>query len=174
MDYKDKLGTRLKDYLNRPEEEKMIWLAITHSRLMVDKQEFGQTGAITKDEHKYLSMVETYLDKFLTSYLGRLSTKDLQRLNKRIVNYDIRVMDRYTLNRVEGKLKDDLEVTHLTRDEFEDLCDGLLITHCNNCTKDHSECKLYDVFMNNFVPDAGYNLPNCIFAYKVNKDINDK
>lgn len=170
----------MRDYLNSLEKNQyMVLLSII--QLMDGKRNTGADGPkiknmleewtnknnMTKEEHKNLKMSETYLKKFATSVYNRLSLKERQIIDKKLMKFDFKLVDDFTLKQVHRDITDKMVNAVMPRSQFYDWCEEIMKVQCNGCTKDRNECKLYQVFEDNFVPESGFDCSNCKFAYQL-------
>ena len=49
------------------------------------------------------------------------------------------------------------------RDQFEDLCIEIMEIKCKGCAKNWSDCRLHEIFTDNFVPEGGFDKELYIF-----------
>lgn len=166
----------MKDYLNAEEKNQfMVLLSILQNfngvRNMGHKspgeietliESWDKRGNLTKEEKRSLKMVKTYLTKFGDSLYNRLSDKDKCEIDRRLQKFDFRLIDDFTLKKVYRQIQTELE----KQEEFRLFSEEIMAIRCKDCTKNHKECNLCDMFDNNFIPESGYNLPSCKFAYK--------
>jgi hypothetical protein len=157
---------KLRDYLNSEESNHFLFLKIMALHMKTYRQNWEKFGNISNEEHKYLKLTESWLNKFIDTMESRLSEKQRETFKKKQYKYAIKVLDEYTLNRLEGKFKGDLQVVKMEGDDFFDIfvpeaMDGM----CKNCNKDYKTCKWHDVLQKYFVIESDENLPNCRYAY---------
>lgn len=168
----------MRDYLNANEKNQfMVIMSVLQS--IEGKRNMGLNGPtigsmredwssrdnMSKQEHKYLKTAETYLHKFIESVYNRLSPKDQQIIDKKIRNFDFRLIDDFTLKQVFRDVQNRMVNAVVPRQQFEDWCEQIMNVKCNGCTKDWNTCNLYEVFNDNFVPESGFNCLNCKYAY---------
>ncbi|WIF95146.1 DUF5651 domain-containing protein [Caminicella sporogenes] len=156
----------MKDYLNAEELNDFLLIATVLQTVSKIRKGWSSRNNLTKEEHKNLKYAETYLEKFLTQLVSRLSAKEQRKIENRAKEFELKIIDKYTLQRMKGQWEEELKVAHLKREEFEDWCEQIMEIHCKHCKKHHDSCNLYDVFVNNFVPESGWNLENCRYAYR--------
>jgi phage pi2 protein 07 len=157
---------KLRDYLNSEEGNHFLFLKITALHLKAYREQWAKYGNITPEEHKELKMAETYLNKFITTLESRLSDKTKDVFNKKQYNHAVKIMDKYTMDRLKGTIEKELKIVHMPREEFEDWTTEMMAAVCKNCTKDYKKCYLHDTLLANFVPESGENCENCRFAYR--------
>jgi hypothetical protein len=130
-------------------------------------EEWKKRDNITKDEHKNLKTSETYLRKFLASVYERLSPKEQDLIKKKVMKFDFKLVDDFTLKQVNREIKDRMVNAVIPRQQFYDWCVDIMEVKCNGCTKDWNTCDLHQVFEHNFVPESGFDCSNCKFAYNL-------
>ncbi|MDF2790833.1 MAG: hypothetical protein K0S80_3934 [Neobacillus sp.] len=169
----------MRDYLNSIEKNQFMVLnsvlqmaigirnqGVDGPKLMTVREEWTKRDNMTKEEHKSLKMVETYLSKFIMSVYNRLSPKEQDQIKKKLMKYDFKLVDDYTLKQVNRETNDRFVNAAVPRDQFYDWCSEIMNVKCNGCTKNWNECELHQVFEDNFVPECGYDHGNCKYAYK--------
>lgn len=174
----------MRDYLNSFEKNQfMVLISIlqlmdgTRNNSGVDGpkigtmlQEWTSRNNMTKEEHKNLKMSETYLKKFVTSVYDRLSPKERSVIEKKVLKFDFKLVDDYTLKQVMRDIKDSMANAVMPRQQFYDWTCEIMQVKCKGCTKDWNTCDLHQVLENNFVPESGFDCTDCKFAYtEVNK-----
>lgn len=133
-------------------------------------EEWKKRNNMTKEEHKNLKTAETFLRKFLASVYERLSKKEQDLIKKKIVKFDFKLIDDYTLKQINRDIKDRFVNAVVPREQFNDWCSEIMHVKCNGCTKDWNTCELYTVFEDNFIPESGFDCANCKYAYSFDKD----
>ena len=128
-------------------------------------EDWSKRGNMTKDEHKNLKTAETYMRKFLASVYGRLSKKEQEVIKKKLIKFDFKLVDDYTLTQINRDINDKITNATMKRQQFYDWCSEIMDVKCNGCTKNWNECQLHEVFEDNFVPESGFNCANCKYAY---------
>jgi hypothetical protein len=137
------------------------------------REEWSKRDNMTKDEHKSLKMAETYFSKFIMSVYNRLSPKEQEQIQKKLLKYDFKLVDDFTMKQVHRDIKDKMVHAVVPRPQFYDWCVEIMNVKCNGCTKDWNTCELHQVFDNNFVPESGYDCSNCKYAYQLEKGGNE-
>lgn len=168
----------MRDYLNAVEKNQFMVLqsvvqlmdglrntGVDGPKITCMLEEWTKRGNMTKEEHKNLKMSETYLRKFLASVYERLSPKEQDLIKKKVMKFDFKLVDDYTLKQVHRDIKDSLKNAVIPRQQFYDWCVEIMEVKCNGCTKDWNSCDLYEAFEHNFVPESGFDCSNCKFAY---------
>lgn len=130
------------------------------------REEWKARGNMTNEEHKHLKLAETYLSKFIMSVFNRLSKKEQEYLKKKLIRFDFKLVDDYTLTKVNRETKDRYLNAAVPREQFNDWCCEIMTVKCNGCTKDWNECELHTVFEDNFIPESSFCFENCKYAYK--------
>ena len=133
--------------------------------LQTMREEWSKRDNMTKEEHKSLKMAETYMEKFIMSVYNRQSPKEKEQIQKKLLKYDFKLVDDYTLKQVQRDIKDKMQNAVVPRQQFYDWTCEIMQVKCKGCTKDWNTCDLYQVFENNFVPESGFDCSNCKFAY---------
>lgn len=131
----------------------------------VIREEWDKRDNLTKEEHRALKTAQTYLTKFYNSLIGRLDTKEVQKIMKRTSDFELKIIDKFTLKRMQGTWQEEMKIAHVDREEFEDYADQVLQIKCKGCRKHFSQCNLHEMFYNNFIHESGFNLENCRYAY---------
>jgi hypothetical protein len=171
----------MRDYLNATEKNQLMLLMSIVQTLDGDRrnvgidgpkigtlvEEWDRRGNLTKEERKNLKTSETFLKKFVTSVYDRLSQKEQSVIDKKLMKYDFRLVDDYTLKKIDRDASNKMINAVVPRQQFYDWCCGIMSIKCNGCTKDWNTCNLYDVFEDNFIPESGFNCDNCKFAYSL-------
>jgi hypothetical protein len=181
------LQGKLKDYLNSEElNDLMLIGALLDTTANVVKSTLNDKtldkiriawntrGNLSKEEHKSLKMAETYLTKFYTSILNRLSINEVVKINKRNSSFNIRILDKFTLDKLNRQTNDKYKNAVVPREQFENWCEEIMEIKCKGCTKDRQACKLHEVFEDNFVQESDWGLDNCRYAYNQIEILNKK
>jgi hypothetical protein len=170
----------MRDYLNSIEKNQFMVMnsvlqmvigirntGVDGPKLQSMREEWSKRDNMTKDEHKSLKMAETYLSKFIMSVYNRLSPKEQEQIQKKLLKYDFKLVDDFTLKQVNRDIKDRMVNAVMPRQQFYDWCVEVMNAKCNGCTKEWNTCDLHQVFDNNFVPESGYDCRNCKYAYQL-------
>lgn len=170
----------MRDYLNANEKNQFMVLqsivqmmdglrntGIDGPKISSMLEEWSKRNNMTKEEHKNLKTSETYLRKFLASVYERLSLKEQEVIKKKIMKFDFKLVDDYTLKQVNRNIADRFVNAAVPRQQFNEWCSEIMSVKCNGCTKDWSTCDLYQVFDDNFIPESGFDCKNCRYAYKL-------
>jgi hypothetical protein len=173
----------MRDYLNSTEKNQFMVLqsivqmmdglrnsGVDGPKIGSMLEEWKKRDNMTKAEHKNLKTAETYLRKFLASVYERLSPKDQDVIKKKIMRFDFKLIDDYSLKQVNRDTNDKLKNAVMPRQQFYDWCMEIMNVKCNGCTKDWSTCELHQVFDNNFVPESGFDCSNCKYAYSLDRE----
>ncbi|MCR3760398.1 hypothetical protein KYB31_15580 [Clostridium felsineum] len=167
----------MKDYLNADEKNQlMVFMSILQvmdgnrgingPKIVSVLEDWSKRKNLTKEEHKNLKYANTYLSKFCESVYNRLNDKEQKQLDKRLKKFDFRLVDDYTLQKVYRDMSDRMQNAVVPREQFNNWCEEIMERNCNECNKDWKECRLHEVFENNFVPESSWGLDNCRYAYK--------
>lgn len=177
---KKKTKGKLKDYLNSEElndfmtigmlletsgdilESKIDEKVITLGKIRIA---WDTRGNLSKEEHKAIKTAETYLTKAYRSILNRLSKNEAIKIQRRLNTSYIRILDKYTIDKINRETADKYKNAVIPRVQFEDWCEVIMQVKCKGCTKDRQACKLREVFEDNFVPESDWGLDNCRYAY---------
>lgn len=155
----------MRTYLNATEmNDYMVIGALLDSATRIRK-EWSEHENMTKDEHKAIKTAETYLSKFYQSVLSRQDKKELTKISRRLGDFELKIMDKLTLNRLRGTWQEESKIVKIDREEFHDWCNMIMEVKCMDCKKDYGSCSLHDVFDSNFVPGSSYCMNNCKYAY---------
>ncbi|MEH7503269.1 DUF5651 domain-containing protein [Neobacillus drentensis] len=170
----------MRDYLNSIEKNQFMVMnsvlqmvvglrnmGVDGPKLKTMREEWTKRDNLTKDEHKNLKMAETYMGKFIMSVYNRLSPKEQEQIQKKLLKYDFKLVDDFTLQKVNRDIKDKMVNAVVPRQQFYDWCTEIMNVKCNGCTKDWNTCDLHQVFDNNFVPESGFDCANCKYAYRL-------
>jgi len=168
----------MRDYLNSTEKTQFMVLqsivqmmnglrnaGVDGPKISSMLEDWSKRGNMTKDEHKNLKTAETYMRKFLASVYGRLSKKEQEVIKKKLIKFDFKLVDDYTLTQINRDINDKITNATMKRQQFYDWCSEIMDVKCNGCTKNWNECQLHEVFEDNFVPESGFNCANCKYAY---------
>jgi hypothetical protein len=120
---------------------------------------------LTKEEGKNIKTAHTFMLKFVTGVLGRIDKKEHSKIMKKLEKFDFRIVDEYTWQKINRDATDRLKNAVVPREQFNNWCEEIMTCNCKECNKHWSECKLYEVFEDNFIPESGHDLENCKFRY---------
>lgn len=166
----------LKDYLNAQEKNQFLVLLSILQNFNGERslgiknpaeietmiEGWGSRNNLTKGESKALKFIRTYLFKFCESVYNRLCDRDKIDIDKRLQKYDFRLVDDFTLKKVNKQLFNQV----LENEQYRLFCEEIMAQKCKGCCDDHKECKLYDLFEGNLVPESTHDLINCKYAYQ--------
>jgi hypothetical protein len=139
-------------------------------KLQTMREEWSKRENMTKEEHKNLKMAETYMSKFVMSVYNRLSPKEQEQIQKKLLKYDFKLVDDFTLKQVNRDIKDKMNHAVMPRQQFYDWTCEIMQVKCNGCTKDWNTCELHQVLDNNFIPESGFDCRNCKYAYQLERE----
>jgi hypothetical protein len=168
----------MRDYLNSNEKNQFMVLqsivqmmdglrnsGVDGPKINSMLEDWTKRDNMTKAEHKNLKTSETFLRKFLSSVYERLSPKEQEAIKKKLIKFDFKLIDDFTLKQIDRDIKDKIANAVVPRQEFYDWSCEIMGVKCNGCTQDWSTCQLYQVFDNNLVPESGFDCKNCKYAY---------
>lgn len=171
---------KLKDYLNSEELNDFMLIGtlldttanIVNSTIPDKLKTLGKIriawdtrGNLTKEEHKSIKTAETYLTKAYSSILNRLNKDEAIKIGKRLSSFNFRILDKYTLDKLNRETNDKFINAIVPREQFMDWCEEIMEVKCKGCTQDRQACKLREVFEENFIQEADWGLDNCRYAY---------
>jgi hypothetical protein len=169
----------MRDYLNASEKNQFMVLqsivqmvdglrnsGVDGPKISSMLEDWSKRNNMTKEEHKNLKTSETFLRKFLASVYDRLSPKDQEAIKKKLIKFDFKLVDDFTMKQINRDISDRFVNAAVPREQFYKWCEEIMNVKCNGCTKDWNTCDLHQVFEENFVPESGFDCKNCKFAYK--------
>lgn len=174
----------MKDYLNADERNQlMVLMSILQvmdgvrnntglknpAEMQSMIEDWEKRGNLTKEEHRSLSMAKTYLEKFCKSVFNRMNSKEKESFQKKLCKFDFRLVDDFTLQKIYREMQDKMKNAVVPRDEFQDWTEQIMECNCKNCKKHWEECRLHEIFEDNFIPESTRPLENCKYAYQVNE-----
>ncbi|SHF16782.1 DUF5651 domain-containing protein [Caloramator proteoclasticus] len=154
-----------RDYLHEQERKDMMMFAALMGGVEHISNAWFDRGIITKDMRKCLKTAHTYLMKFFETKTNELNDKEVKKLLDKIKDFDVVLLENEKIKKMREEAEKENQWVKLYRDEFEDWCEEIMNVNCKNCKKYHSECKLHDIFAANRVPESGFGLNNCRYAY---------
>lgn len=166
----------MKTYLNREETNQIVsMMAVLQQieglrssngdKLKPIWDEWKSRDFITKEEGKNLKTAATFLGKFFKGVMSRLDKKEQEKVEKQLIKYDFRVIDDFTLKKIFRDASDRMKNAVIPRDQFEDLCIEIMEHNCKGCSKEWCNCRIYEIFEDNFVPEGGFDKENCKYSY---------
>ncbi|MDQ0412705.1 DUF5651 domain-containing protein [Mesobacillus stamsii] len=168
----------MRDYLNSNEKNQFMVLqsivqmmdglrnsGVNGPKISSMLEDWTKRDNMTKAEHKNLKTSETFLRKFLASVYERLNSKEQDVIKKKLVKFDFKLIDDYTLKQIDRDIKDKITNAVLPRQQFYDWSSEIMAVKCNGCTQEWNTCQLHQVFDDNLVPESGFDCKNCKFAY---------
>lgn len=180
QEIKAKTKGKLKNYLNSEELNDFITIGFllnatneildskVDERVITLKKiriAWDTRGNLTKNEHKFLKMAGTYLNKAYVSIFNRLSKDEAKKIDRKLNTSYIRILDKFTIDKLNRETGDKYKNAVIPRELFENWCEEVMEVKCKGCTQDRQACKLREVFEDNFVPEADWGLDNCRYAY---------
>jgi hypothetical protein len=122
----------MRDYLNSNEKNQFMVLqsivqmidglrnsGVDGPKITNMLEEWSKRNNITKEEHKNLKTSETFLRKFLASVYERLSKKEQEQIKKKIMKFDFKLVDDYTLKQVNRNIIDRFVNAAVPREQFQ-------------------------------------------------------
>ncbi len=168
----------MKDYLNKTETSQFMvlnsvlqWVlgikntGVDGPKLKPMREEWMKRGNLTKDEHRWLKLTETYMEKAVMSIYNRQALKQQEQINKKLFKYDFQLVDDYTFQKMSRDAQDKIQNAVVPRQQFYDWCEKIMSIECNGCEKDWNTCNLHQVFDSNLVPESDFDCKNCKYAY---------
>lgn len=165
-----------REYLNRDESNQfmviMAAIQLMNGERSLDNRphppmwkEWSEREMMDKDQQKNLKMANTYLRKFVISKLKDLDKSKQVELLKKIKKFDFKLADDYTLKKLSRDMNDKMQFAVMKREDFYKWTEEIMGVNCLNCHKNRDECELHRVFEDNLIPEIGWNLCNCEYAY---------
>lgn len=169
----------MKDYLTADELNDLLFTTYLIERNRDTAKTWGNRDNLTKEELRYLKTACTWTDKFMLSVLGRLPKKQVEKFALRTVRAmkdPVRIIDKWSYDRILGNIEKELEVIKMPRGEFDFLAESLIKVHCIDCKKSLQDCDLYDLLNDNMYPtaDKQYRCPYSWSEYKEPKEKKEK
>ncbi|MEG0728236.1 MAG: DUF5651 domain-containing protein [Anaerovoracaceae bacterium] len=172
----------MKTYLSAQERNEFLTIAsvlkmMENSKMKEDKfakdapkfsdiaDAWQSRGNLTKEEAKSLRMASTYLRKFADSILERVDQREKDIVTKKLSSFCFRIVDDYTLGKIYREMNDKVKNVTMCREKFGAIAEEIMSINCKNCTRACSQCELHEIFDDNLMPDGGYDMPNCRYAY---------
>ncbi|CAM4112041.1 DUF5651 domain-containing protein [Mesobacillus thioparans] len=169
----------MRDYLNSNEKNQFMVLqsivqmmdglrnsGVDGPKISSMLEDWTKRDNMTKTEHKNLKTSETYLRKFLASVYERLNPKEQEAIKKKLMKFDFKLIDDYTLKQINRDIADKINNAVVPRQQFYDWSSEIMEVKCKGCKKDWQTCQLHQVFDNNLVPESGFDCKNCKYAYE--------
>lgn len=108
--------------------------------------EWDKRGMITPEMKKNIKLVRTYLSKFCYEIEDNVDERELKRLNKKIENFDYRLVDDYTLKKIFKDIEDRSRYFVIDKEKLYPILAELMEVSCVSCKKDYKSCDLYNMF----------------------------
>lgn len=159
------LGKNVRKYLNAEETRTFQWLLITVLYGESYRKTFMHFGNMSKVEHRHLKTGLTHLAKYCEAVLRRLDDTQVDDMIKKTDGASIRIFDQPTLKKLMVSTSKAMENTVVERDSLELFSELIMHQHCRNCTVACSVCRIYKTFQETYIPESGYQLENCPYAY---------
>src|SRR5437763_1570303 len=129
----------MRDYLNANEKNQFMVLqsivqlidglrnaGVDGAKLSNMLEQWTKSNNMTKEEHKNLKTSETYLRKFLSSVYDRLSSREQDVIKKKIMKFDFKLVDDYTLKQVNRNIADRFVNAAVPREQFYNWCSEIM------------------------------------------------
>lgn len=126
-------------------------------------EEWKKHGMITPSMQKDLKLTKTYLFKFCDELRSYLDKEQLYKLDKQLMNFDYRIVDDYSFQKLLRDINDHYQYVVMKRDAFVDILEDVAQVRCVNCQKDYKSCPLYKALDDIGTPYCGEE-PNCPYA----------
>lgn len=157
----------MKNYLTGQELNDLLFTTYLIERNRDTVKEWESRGNLTKEEAKYLRTAVTYTEKSLALIINRMPEKQIEKFmlrTLRAVKDPVRIVDKWTYDRLLGSMEKEYEIVKMPRVEFEYLAMTLIDKYCRECKKTFDNCDLYTLLDNNLFPtcDSG---PNCPYQF---------
>ena len=165
MDLTAQIESNLKDYMNADELKNFMWLFITAGYSDYYLTQSVAHGNITSEEFDALEGAMEGLKKYVGLRMARTDEKTNKRIEKKTYDGEVRLFDKFMINKMRVATEDVLENVLLERAEFEDFAEIVMRQNCRNCKMNHQECSLNDILNDNLMPESGKQLDNCPYAY---------
>lgn len=159
----------MKEYLSAEELNDLLFTFYLIERNRDTVNAWEKRGNLTKEEAKYLRLGSTYTEKFLKLVLARLPWKQVDKFSRRTlreIKDPVRLIDKWTVDRVLGRYDEAYKVVKMPRGEFEYLAMTLIEQHCKGCKKSFDTCDLYTLLDNNIFPTCD-KAKNCPYGFVV-------
>ena len=133
-----KWGLNMKDYFTNNEIDDLLFTSYLIERNTELVDEWGARGNLTKEEAKYLRTAVTYTKKFLTATMERMPMKQVEKFTLRTIraiHEPVRIVDKWTYDRIFGKMEKEFEVVKMPRGEFDYLARQLIARCCVQCNQ---------------------------------------
>lgn len=156
----------MKTYLSAKEMNDLLFTFQMSVEIADMIENWDQRGNLTKSERKNLKTSCTFANKAIKEVLERMDPKVQEQFIKRTVraiNEPIRIVDKWTLDRVFGQFETEYEVVKIERNKFEKIAFLGMKANCEDCSRHFSVCELHDLLVENLVPTAE-QLTNCPYA----------
>lgn len=134
----------MKTYMSRKERENVCVLFLVASA--VDEMLEKWTD-LTKEEHKAIKTVQTWIYKFMDSIMNRKDRDVALQLKRDIQNSEIMILPKYEAKKEWERREEQAKYIEVKRDTLLNLAEHALIG-CEGCTrKDYYNCDLREAFI---------------------------
>jgi hypothetical protein len=156
-----------RDYLRTNERMELCTMKYMQLHSMMIWEAWQNNNFITEEEKKLMEITIESARDFVQSVRDRINKKDNDMIAKKMQSFDIRYVDRYTIEQLNRDVAKKTEFAKIPMEQWLKWCEEMISIKCKNCQTHCDSCELYDAFDDNFVPEFdGWNLPNCKYAYK--------
>ena len=138
----------MKTYLSAKEMNDLLFTFQMSVEIADMIENWDQRGNLTKSERKNLKTSCTFANKAIKEVLERMDPKVQEQFIKRTVraiNEPIRIVDKWTLDRVFGQFETEYEVVKIERNKFEKIAFLGMKANCEDCSRHFSVCELHDL-----------------------------
>lgn len=155
----------LKTYLSQGEREKLVFLWFMSGYIEDMLEKWTEIGNMTKEEHKYLKMSNTYTTKFVTAVLDRINEKEGKRIYNKLIGSRIEIKP--IIPHVEGNTSDKPTWTFkIDREAMDTIAEGVIAAWCKNCKEeDYEECPIRYIFEQTEVEKYDKFAKGCQYKY---------
>lgn len=130
-------------------------------------ENYYNKGIITKEQRKNLKMSYTYLKKFMIETYDNADIKTRNKMDKKLLNFDFRLVDDYSVKKI-YEILNSTEEYRLSKEDFYLLVTKQVESGCADCVEDRNTCKMHDLFEKYLIRPQHRgcgNLPNCEYAF---------
>lgn len=147
----------MKTYMSKKERENVCVLFLVASA--VDEMLEKWTD-LTKEEHKAIKTVQTWIYKFMDSIMNRKNKDVALQLKRDIQNSEIMILPKYQAQKEWERREEQAKYIEVKRDTLLNLAEHALIG-CEGCArKDYYNCDLRETFMKLDIEPFDYEAKN--------------
>lgn len=154
-----------RDYLISEEMNEFMLIGTLLDTAEKIRKSWPDRNMLDKEQSKNIKYAETYLRKFWEGILENLNGKELKKILKRSKDFNVRIMDKFTLERFEKDIIQNSRTMYLPTNEFYKWTEEVMHMACRGCDRSCMKCDLHTVFDNNQVPESDWKRPNCKYSY---------